>query len=118
MFLGIEWFKKQIGKLVCYGYTFNVMYFKNPNCHMIGLPWDVDKAHNNSKGIKTHTRHPKVKWTRTSNARVGMMHFSLVFSTIFGSTLGTIWWQDGNYKHPHCHKNKHCNQKFKTQDKG
>jgi hypothetical protein len=118
MFLGIKWLKKQIGKLVCYGYTFNVMYFKNSNCHMIGLSRDVDKAHNNSKGIKIHTRHPKVKWTCTSNARVGMMQFSLVFSSIFGNTLITIQQQDGNCKCPHCHKTKCCDHKFKIQDKG
>jgi hypothetical protein len=36
---------------------------------MTWLPWDVDKTHNNNKGIKVRTKHPKVKWRCISKTR-------------------------------------------------
>jgi hypothetical protein len=55
---------------------------------MTGLPWGIDNAHNNNKGIKLtqdiqrSNEHVQV----IQNAKVGMIQFSLVFFTILGDT--------------------------------
>ncbi len=83
--------------LVCHGYTRNVVYFKNPNCHMTWHPWGIDETHNNSEGIKAHTRHPKVKWACTSNTRYKGRDDTNLFSFIhhvrehFNHHLATEW---------------------------
>ncbi len=61
---------------------------KKSQCHMTGLPWGIDNAHNNNKGIKLtqdiqrSNEHVQV----IQNAKVGMIQFSLVFFTILGDT--------------------------------
>ncbi len=72
---------------------------QNSNCHMGGLPWNVDKAHNHGKGIITYVRHPKVKWTWTNNLRckgwdhtffLNFSHHIRAFQPLFGNEMGII----------------------------